>query len=105
MLCEASERPGSLAETGGGAESFCHDEVQFNHSVGGVLSKSSGYHPSISIPSSGDGDFTAPEYLCVWIDQTGWFLKVEVKLRNLFVELSVFFFLPIFNDEHYYMEL
>ena len=68
MLCEASESPGSLAETGGGAESFCHDEVQFNHSVGGVLSKSSGCHPSISIPSSGDGDLTAPE-LSVCMDR------------------------------------
>ena len=68
MLCEASESPDSLAETGGGAESFCHDKVQFNHSVGGVLSKSSGCHPSISIPSSGDGDLTAPE-LSVCMDR------------------------------------
>ena len=68
MLCEDSERPGRLAETGGGDESFCHDEVQFNHSVGGVLSKSSGCLPSISIPSSGDGDFTAPE-LSVFMDR------------------------------------
>ena len=59
MLCEASERPGSLAETGGGAESFCHDEVQISHSLGGVLSTSDGFQPIISILSSGDGVFAA----------------------------------------------
>ena len=61
MFCEDSERPGRLAETGGGAESLCYDEVQFSHSVGGVLSMSNRCLPSISIPSSGDGAFTAPE--------------------------------------------
>ena len=57
MCCEDSERPGRLAETGGGAESFCYDEVQFSHSVVGGLSTSNGCLPSISIPCSGDGAF------------------------------------------------
>ena len=35
-------------------------------------------------------------HLCSGIGQTGWFLKVEVKLRNLSVEFSVFLFSPNF---------
>ena len=61
MLYEAPERPGRLDETGGGVESFCHDEVQLSHSVGGGMSTSDGCLPSISIPSSGDGAFAAHE--------------------------------------------
>ena len=61
MCCEDSERPSRLAETGGGAESFCYDEVQFNHSVVGDLSTSNGCLPSISIPCSGNRAFTALE--------------------------------------------
>ena len=61
MLCEALERPGRLDETGGGAESLCYDEVQFSHSVDGVLSTSNGCLPSISIASSGDGAFAVHE--------------------------------------------
>ena len=48
-------------QTGGGVESFCHDEVQLSHSVGGGMSTSDGCLPSISIPSSGDGAFAAHE--------------------------------------------
>uniref|UniRef100_A0A7N2MLB3 DUF4283 domain-containing protein n=1 Tax=Quercus lobata TaxID=97700 RepID=A0A7N2MLB3_QUELO len=42
MQCEASERPDGTKEFGGVADKFCHDEVQVNHSLGGVLPISDG---------------------------------------------------------------
>ena len=59
MCCEASEGPGRLAETGGGAGSFCNDEVHYSHSVAGEVSTNNGC--LTSIPCSGDGAFTTPE--------------------------------------------
>ena len=51
---------GSLAEIGGGVGSSCYKEAQSSHSVGGVLSTSNGCLPSITIPSSGDRVYAAP---------------------------------------------